>query len=131
MTTSALNEYRERRAARAAEHARHARHDARVSYSRLAVVAAFALTAWLVLGAGFTAWSFAVPVFAFGALAVWHDRVLRALDRAVRAVTFYDHGLARLEDKWQIWKAARPQSAEIEASAGTIEVCSLVGYATR
>ncbi len=100
MTTSPLNEYRERRAARAAEHARLARLDARVSYARLAVVAAFALTAWLVLGAGFTAWSFAVPVFAFGALAVWHDRVLRALDRAARAVTFYEHGLARLEDKW-------------------------------
>ena len=31
---------------------------------------------------------------------------------------------SRLEGKWRIWKAARPQSAEIEASAGTIEVYS-------
>ena len=52
------------------------------------------------LGPGVTVWLFAVPVFAFGALAVWHDRVLRALDRAARAVTFYEHGLARLEDRW-------------------------------
>jgi hypothetical protein len=100
LTNSALNEYRERRAARAPEHARLARLDARVSYARLAVVAAFALTAWLVLAAGITAWSFAVPIFAFGALAVWHDRVLRALDRAARAMTFFEHGLARLEDRW-------------------------------
>jgi hypothetical protein len=101
LTNSALDEYRERRAARATEHARLARLDARVSYARLAAVAAFALTFWLVLGAGFTAWVFAAPVFAFGALAAWHDRVLRALDRAARAVTFYEHGIARLEDKWQ------------------------------
>jgi hypothetical protein len=100
LTNSALSEYRERRAARATEHARLARLDARVSYARLAGVAAFALTAWLVFGLGLTAWLFAVPIFAFGALAAWHDRVLRALDRAARAVTFYEHGLARLEDRW-------------------------------
>jgi hypothetical protein len=41
-----------------------------------------------------------VPIFAFGALSAWHDRVLRAVDRADRAVTFYEHGIARLEDKW-------------------------------
>jgi hypothetical protein len=100
LTNSALTEYRERRASRAAEHARLARLDARVSYARLVAVAAFALTAWLVLGFGVTAWLFAVPVFAFGVMAAWHDRVLRALDRAARAVTFYEHGLARLEDRW-------------------------------
>ena len=44
-----LTEYRERRAARATEHARLARLDARISYARLAAVAAFALTGWLVL----------------------------------------------------------------------------------
>jgi hypothetical protein len=37
---------------------------------------------------------------------------------------------SRLEGKWQTWKAARSQSAEIEASAGAIEVNSLAGYAT-
>ena len=101
MTISALDEYGERRAARAAEHARLARLDARLSYARLAAVAAFALTLWLVLGADAPVWSFALPVAAFLVLAAWHDRVLRALDRGARAVTFYDHGLARLEDRWQ------------------------------
>jgi MutS domain V len=100
LTTSALNAYRERLAARAAEHVRLAVLDARVSYARLAVVAAFAVTAWLVLGLGLSPWLFSVPVVAFIALAVWHDRVLRAFDRAARAVTFYEHGIARLEDRW-------------------------------
>ena len=37
---------------------------------------------------------------------------------------------ARLEGKWQTWKAARSQSAESEASAGAIEFHSLAGHAT-
>ena len=101
MTNSALNEYRERRAARASDHARLARLEAHISYARLAVVAAAALTAWIVFGLGAPAWLFAIPISAFVALAVWHDRVLRALDRAARAIAYYDHGLARLDDTWQ------------------------------
>src|SRR4029453_9279550 len=41
-----------------------------------------------------------LPVSAFVAFAVWHDRVIQALNRVGRAVTFYDHGIARLEDTW-------------------------------
>ena len=100
MTTSAIDEYGNRRAARAAEHARLARLDARISYGRLAAVAATALTAWLVFGLAAPAWLFALPVSLFLALAVWHDRVLRAHDRAARAIAFYEHGIARLEDRW-------------------------------
>ena len=37
---------------------------------------------------------------------------------------------SRLEGKWQTWRAARSQSAEIEASAGAIEFDSLAAYAT-
>ncbi|HEY6614972.1 MAG TPA: superoxide dismutase, partial [Vicinamibacterales bacterium] len=36
---------------------------------------------------------------------------------------------SRLEGKWQTWKAARSQSAEIEAWAGAIDFDSLEGYA--
>jgi hypothetical protein len=53
-----------------------------------------------VLAAGASPWLFLLPVGAFTALAVWHDHVIRALNRAGRALTFYDHGIARLEDKW-------------------------------
>ncbi len=100
MTPSALTEYRDRRAARAAEHARLAHLDARISYARLAAVAAIALTGWLVFAAHIWPWTFAVPISAFVALAVWHDRVLRRLDCAARAVKFYEDGIARLEDRW-------------------------------
>src|SRR6185503_16449191 len=36
---------------------------------------------------------------------------------------------SRLEGKWQTWRAARSQSAVIQASAGAIEVDSPAGYA--
>jgi hypothetical protein len=101
LTTSALSEYHVRREARASEHARLLQLDARVSYARLSAVAAVALTAWLVFGAGLSGWLFVIPVSAFVALAVWHDRVIRARDCAARAIAFYDHGIARLEDRWQ------------------------------
>jgi hypothetical protein len=100
LTQAALHEYRERRAARATEHARLARLDARISYARLAVVAAAVLTGWLVFAAGASAWLFGVPIAAFAVFAAWHDRVIRALDRADRAIAFYEHGIARLEDAW-------------------------------
>jgi len=94
-------EYRQRRAARADAHARLARLDARLAYARLGAVAAVAVCGWLVFQFDLTAWSFAIPVSAFAVLAVWHDRVIHAADRAERAIEFYDHGIARLEDRWQ------------------------------
>ena len=103
MTASPFDEYHRRRAERAAEHARLARLDFRISNSRLATVAATALTLWLTLRGHTFAWVLAIPVGAFIALAVWHDRVIRAKDRLERAMAFYDHGLARVEDRWQGW----------------------------
>lgn len=47
-------------------------------------------------GAGF----FFLPVMAFLALAVVHERVLRRLRTLRAAVLFYERGLARLEDRW-------------------------------
>lgn len=104
MTPSPLDEYSRRRAARSVEQARLAHLDARISYARLAAVAGIALCAWLVLfhdGRGsLPPWSLGVPIAAFVGLAVWHDRVLRAADRVAQAVAFYDHGIARIEDRW-------------------------------
>ena len=104
MTPSPLDEYSRRRAARAVEQAPLAHLDARISYARLAAVAGIALCAWLVLfhdGRGrLPPWSLGVPIAAFVGLAAWHDRVLRAADRVAKAVAFYDHGIARIEDRW-------------------------------
>ena len=41
-----------------------------------------------------------LPVAAYGALAVWHELVIRARTRAERAAAFYERGLARIEDRW-------------------------------
>ncbi len=101
MEHSPLDEYRQRQAARSIEHARLAQLDARLAYTRLAVVATIALTAWAVLQLGVSAWMLALPAAAFAALAVWHDRVIRAANRAARAVALYENGIARLEDRWQ------------------------------
>ena len=42
-----------------------------------------------------------LPGAAFVVLLYIHARVLNARDRAARAVSFYERGLARLEDRWQ------------------------------
>ena len=60
----------------------------------LLVLAAAAWQGWL------SGWWLAVPAVLFTALAVVHDRVLRALRTATRAVDWHELALARLEDRW-------------------------------
>jgi len=45
-------------------------------------------------------WWLAAPVAAFAAIAVYHSRILRARELAERAVTFYENGIARIDDRW-------------------------------
>ncbi len=40
------------------------------------------------------------PLFAFVLLAVLQEKLIRKLRLRARAITFYEHGLARLEDRW-------------------------------
>jgi hypothetical protein len=42
----------------------------------------------------------AIPVVAFAALAIVHERVLRRLHEQERVSHFYEHGLARLDGSW-------------------------------
>jgi hypothetical protein len=64
------------------------------------VVAAGALVAWLAWrGAVHPGWLAPVAA-AFVALVHRHDRVIRARDAAARAMSFYERGLARIEDRW-------------------------------
>jgi hypothetical protein len=46
------------------------------------------------------AWVLIVPVGLFWVLVVLHARVVESLERANRAVTFYERGIARLENRW-------------------------------
>ena len=77
------------------------RTDARLASARLATAAAIAAALALVVRGQFSAWLLPIPVIAFAALVVAHDRLIRRRDRVLGAVAFYDHGLARLEDRWQ------------------------------
>ena len=72
----------------------------RLSRARLTTFAAGALTAGAAVGGWLSPWWLAAPAAVFAALVVWHDRVLAAEARAARAAAWYEHGIARIEDRW-------------------------------
>src|SRR5436309_15420493 len=90
-----LDVYRRRLAARRTTVERLSRIDTGISWLRLAVFVALLALGWLVLktdrlGAPWLA----VPVMAFTALVIVHDRVIRARRRAERAARLYEDGIA-------------------------------------
>jgi hypothetical protein len=88
-------------ARRAIAHAKDRLH-ARIGNSKLATIVAGIVVAWLALKDHlFSAYWLALPVTAYACLALAHEFVLRARARAATAATFYDHGTARIEDRWQ------------------------------
>ena len=73
-----------------------------VSYFRLGIGLVFFVTLWLVFGIRVATWSYLLlPIGAYVVLALYHDRLYRERDRAKRAVTFYERGLERIENRWQ------------------------------
>ena len=100
MPTSPADEYVERVAARRATLDALNHQDLRVSQLRL--VTFFAFVALGVLGFRGTAsyWWMVLPLVTFVFLVKRHDQVIRARDRAARAIQFYERGLARLDDRW-------------------------------
>ena len=104
MPPSPHDEYTRRLTARRTAHASLDAISARISYTRICAVAAIAIVGYLSLfhgGSGrLPAWSLAVPLTVFVALAIWHDRVIRAGARAAQSVSFYERGIARIEDRW-------------------------------
>jgi hypothetical protein len=73
-----------------------------ITTARFVVFALIVLTAWVGFDAEiFSPWWAALPIAAFIALILRHERVIRAQQKAERAAAYYDNGLARLEDRWQ------------------------------
>ena len=73
----------------------------RVSTARLVTFAVGAALAWsAIFGSWMSSWWLSLPVGAFIGLVVLHDHVLLTRDRVRRAVAWYAHGIARLEDRW-------------------------------
>ena len=96
-----LSTYRRLLAERRRDETTLARQSDRLSNGRLATFIAGAAIAWSVTAGGWLpAWWLGVPVAVFIGLVVRHDRLLLARDQVRRAVAWYDHGLARLEDRW-------------------------------
>jgi hypothetical protein len=93
-------EYRSRLDSRRLAFSTCGRRDARIAIARLAVFAAALIVMALIWTAGASAWWLAAPAGVFLGLVVWHDRVLREKERAAAAIAFYEHGLARIEDRW-------------------------------
>ena len=73
----------------------------RLSNARLITFAAGLLAAGgAAFGGWLSAWWLVGPAAAFAVLVARHDRVLRAEARAARAIAWYEHGIARIEDRW-------------------------------
>src|ERR1700687_5511227 len=68
---------------------------------RLGIAVMAVILAYLVFGLGALSyfWLF-VPVFAFIALAVVHEQVIRSLNNCIRAQKVYERGLTRLDNRW-------------------------------
>lgn len=93
-------EYHTRLTARRATVARYEVLNQRLATTRLWVVGAFVLLATLAVLDVLSVWPLAAPPLVFVIAVVWHDRVINRQRSAARAVTFYENGLARLEDRW-------------------------------
>jgi hypothetical protein len=74
--------------------------DSRIATGRLLAGLLFVLT---VVGIGLDAvsgWAILLPIAVFAGLVIYHGHIYAVGRRAVRAVEFYEKGLARIEDRW-------------------------------
>jgi hypothetical protein len=100
MSDSPADEYRRRLEQRRRTLAVLRRTDARLSGARLTTFAGGALL-WATGWTGtLTYWWLLVPAGVFIALLIVHARVIRDRETAASAITFYERGLARIEDRW-------------------------------
>jgi hypothetical protein len=73
----------------------------RFGNSKLAVIAAAVLLAWLSLKSGIISpYWIVVPVTLYIVLTILHGSTLRAQKRAESAAAIYQRGIARIEDRW-------------------------------
>jgi hypothetical protein len=99
---SPSEQYSERLRDRELRLARLDRVHARMGSARLAIGAAFLAAVWLCFGVRWIAplWLF-IPIAAFAAALLYHQRIRESRARAQRAVAFYRAGLERLRDQWR------------------------------
>jgi hypothetical protein len=78
------------------------RSHAQVGNAKLSTIVVGLALAWVCLHKEALPWYWlAIPVTVYLALALTHERILRARARAESAAAFYRRGIARMEDRWQ------------------------------
>jgi len=96
-----LAEYELRLADRGTVAERQAQQFRRIGNARLGTGIVGVIVAFFVFGETvLSPWWLVIPAAAFSVLVVIHARVAERLERAQRAVGFYQRGLARLENQW-------------------------------
>jgi len=98
---SPRQEYESRLAARRQTVEQYERYDRQIASLRLAVAILFIVS--LAMSFGWNVmprWTPILPAVIFFGLVLVHERVSRAKRRASKAVTFYEDGLARIDDQW-------------------------------
>jgi hypothetical protein len=73
----------------------------RLSYLRLAAMAALLAIIWLSIQGRLNGWWIAAPVVLFIALITLQSRIERRAELVRRAMRFYEAGIARIENRWQ------------------------------
>ncbi len=96
-----LAEYTARRDSFRAEEQTMQRQFVTIGNWRLAIgIAAAVLACFVFVWHAVPLWSLLIPLFAFTALVVFHQRVIRRRTLACRGVAFYERGIARIKDEW-------------------------------
>ena len=86
----------------------------KLGYVRVLLAASMLVLAWsAILHRYVPWWSLGLPIVLFLALGVYHSRVLREQTQARRVVAVFEHGIARIEDRW---KGKRKRTLRIDVS---------------
>ncbi|MGA8090240.1 MAG: mismatch repair protein [Terracidiphilus sp.] len=82
------------------EQAADQKRERQLGYAKVAVASVAVLSAIILLYYTKLIWLLLLPVAAFVWLAVWHEKKLQWIRWRQRALTFYERGIARIEDRW-------------------------------
>jgi hypothetical protein len=100
MTQNPLEVYLYRLSERRTEIARGEARHRMFGYAKVAAAVCGAATLWIALLHVISIVWALLPAIALAVLAVWHEHLLRALERRRRAERYFERALARLDGKW-------------------------------
>jgi hypothetical protein len=92
--------YAERLGAREASSRALGRREDAIAAARLATFAVAAIVAWLAFRGRASGWWLCAPLGVFVALVAAHARTRAAIALVRRSITFYERGLARIDERW-------------------------------